>query len=295
MIPPEMSFNQFQLSFQTQNDQESGEEATSPEESQPKGFSRQDYNRQYYQAHKQRICQKRKGPSGMKVLQLFSKDSAAELSYSQISIGLLRKLELLVFVVLSIIMTQYLIRESAVFYLEAKESLLSAYSKALMVEGTGILFSFSRGNGFILRWSQKFVMILLCGLTLFTMSGKLFRSATHDSVSYRLTAQMIKDLEVEQTQKDQLRLKFINREWIGAARNYDKDLVQVRQSLVEARKKLEQMESPDVTMSGLGILIIFRLLVVAANLICIHRVVELFTNETPRKETILAHSGSNNG
>ena len=287
MTPTGTVFDQHQFSFQNPDSPLGGISMMNQEEMQTKNFSREEYNRKYYQENKQKICQRRKGQSSMKVLQLFSKGKAAE-SSPVISQEVFHWVELLVFVVLSIIMTQYLIRESAIFYLEAHESLLAAYSKAIMVEGTGILFSFSRGNGIVLRWAQKVVMVLLCGLTLFTMSCKLFRSAVHDSSSYRITAQMIKDLEVEQEEKGQLRKTLVSREWIGATRRYDQDLVQVRQRLKDARQKLETMEAPDVTMGGFGILVIFRLLVVAANLICIHRVVELIASETAQKKSISA-------
>ncbi len=291
MNPTGTSFDQHQFSFQSADSQQNAISMTNQEDAQTKYFSREEYNRKYYQVNKHKICQRRKGQSGMKVLQLFSKGKAVE-SSPVIAREVFHWVELLVFVVLSIIMTQYLIRESAIFYLEARESLLSAYSKAIMVEGTGILFSFSRGNGIVLRWAQKVVMLLLCGLTLFTMSCKLFRSAVHDSSSYRITAQVIKDLEVEQEEKGQLRKTLVHREWIGATRRYDENLVQVRQRLAEARQKLELMEAPDVTMGGFGILVIFRLLVVAANLICIHRVVELIASETERKKPILVPAQS---
>ena len=286
MNTSETLIDQFQL-FQSSDTQEQTA-MSNPAQTQSKRFSRQDYNRKYYQNNKQRIHQKRKGPSSMKVLQLFSKGKVVEPSTCRIARKIFHWMELLIFIVLSLVMTQYLIRESAVFYLEARESLLSAYAKAVMVEGMGILFSFSRGNGIGLRWAQKVVMILLCGLTLFTMSCKLFRTTVQSSSSYKITAQMIRDLEAEQEEKGQLRKTLLSREWIGATRRYDKDLVQVRQRLAEARQKLEAMEAPDVAMGGLWILIIFRLLIVAGNLICIHRVVELISSETSQKKEILA-------
>lgn len=278
--------------FQSQDQQvQNVSSVSNQEEAEARRFSRRDYNKQYYQANKPRIYKKRKGRSNMKVL-LFSKDKAVEASSKTVSEVAFHWVELLVFVLLTVVMTQYLIRESAVFYLEARESLVSAYAKAAMVEGMAILFSFSRGKGTFLRWAQRLLVVLLCSLTLFTMSCKLYRTTVQGSSSYRITAQTVKDLEAEQEEKSQLRKTLLNREWLGATRKSDQDLLQVRQRLAEARQKLESMEAPDVAMGGFWILIIFRVLVVAGNLIAIHRIVELIAGETVQKEEKLAPSGT---
>ena len=246
-------------------------------------FSRKDYNRTYYLQNKQRLAEKKRNRQKKNVLQLFSSTKVPSGIFSIRISGIFKWVELAILIALTVLMTQYLVKESARFYLEGNESLISAYLKATMVEGIAILFSFSRGKRRSLRIAQRGVMVLLCGLTLFTMSGSVVRTAVQDTTKYRTMTQSIKDLETEQAQKEQLREKFMNREWIGATRRIDKDLAQIRRRLEGIREGRLLAQAPDVITNGLIILIIFRFLVVAANLICIHLVVEILNNGAARK------------
>ena len=240
-------------------------------------FSRKSYNRAYYLQNKQRLAEKKQRRKRKNILQLFSKAKVPAESASIRLPRIFKWVELIILITLSIVMTQYLVKESAGYYLEGNESEVSAYLKAAMVEGIAILFSFSRGRQRSLRVAQKAVMLLLCGLTLFTLSGRIIRSAVQDTSKFRTVTQTIKDLEAERDQKEQLRDKFMSREWIGATRKVDKDLSQVRKRLEELRHESMTVQAPDVVMSGLIILIAFRFLVVAANLICIHLIVEVLS------------------
>ena len=210
------------------------------------------------------------------VLQLFSKDSTQ--NASRFSLKNFQWFELIVFSVFAALITQYLVRESAIFYLESQESSLSAYSKAIVIEGTGILFSFSYGRSVLVGRVQKALVILFCLLTLFTMSNKLVSSVCRDSANYRLTFQVVKDLEAEKEEKGKLRNTLVSREWIGAVQRYDRDLDSVRLRLGAARQKLEGLGSPTVSLVKFGLLLTSRILFLVANLVCIHRMVELIAN-----------------
>lgn len=243
-------------------------------------FSRQEYNRLYYQTNKKRIHQKKKSRSRTNVLQLFAKGEARHPSEANLLKKIFCWAELIALAGLSIIMTLYLVREAAGFYLEGHDSPCLSYLKAGLVEGIAILFSFSRGKSVILKWSQKLVVVLLCSLTLWTMSGKLVRSAVHDSTQTRTLMKVVADLEGEEAQKERLHEVMIKREWVGSARRHEKELDLIREKLVAARQQLASLQSPDIIMNGLGILIAFRLLLVIANLVSIHRVVEYFSSDT---------------
>ena len=251
------------------------------------GFSRQDYNRQYYQINKGRIQARKKNRNRTNVLQLFKPSTGGGSNPPQSLWCVLRFFEIVALSAMSLFMTCYLIRESAAFYLEALEPPTIAFLKAGMIESTSILFSFSRGKSWILRWSQPILVVLLSGLTLWTMSGRLVKSAVQDSGHTKTVMRVIADLEGEVAQKEKLHELMIKREWIGSARKHEKGLDEIRGRLVAARQELAKLQAPTVIMNGLGILIAFRLLLVIANLICIHRVVEYFSIESVRKTTDL--------
>lgn len=236
------------------------------------GSSRQDYHRHYYQINKERIQAKKKNRHRTNVFQLFKQATGGSSNPPQTLWSILRYLEIAVLSAMSLFMTCYLIRESAAFYLDALEAPTIAFLKAGIIESTSILFSFSRGKSRVLRWSQPILVVLLGGLTLWTMSGRLVKSAVHDSDHAKTVIRVIADLEGEEAQKERLHELMIKREWIGSARKHEKGLDEIRKRLVTAREELVMLQAPTVIMNGLGILIAFRLLVVIANLMYVgHR------------------------
>ncbi|MBI2712765.1 MAG: hypothetical protein HYX41_07935 [Bdellovibrio sp.] len=260
--------------------------ASSEVPTQTRSLSRQEYNRMYYLKTKERR-EKKGNMIKTNVLQLFASKGGGPSDFFQ-PWAILRCLEVIALVCLSFIMTYFLIREAATFYLDAQESPLAAYLKAGMVEGVAILFSFSRGKSAMLRWSQRLVVVLLCTLTLWTLSGRPLKLATQDVSKARLMAQAIDELEAERIQKEGLRNQLVQREWLGAARKYERGLDDIREKLNVARKEFSTLQAPQVVLNSLGILIAFRFLVVLANLICFHRLAEQLGLDTVQKRRFLA-------
>ncbi len=230
------------------------------------------YNRLYYQKHREKLLERKKMRSKSNVFPLFLKPSRTQTP--SIWTRLLSKVELLCLIGLSTAMTLFLVAESAGFYLDAHESPETAYLKAGIVEGVAVLFSLARGKTLFLRWSQRTLALLLCGLTLWTIAGKLLKNASHQEVTFTVQSKTVLELESEQTQKESLRNKFLELGWLTAAKRYEKELDQVRGKLASARLLMDSMHKPEVILNNLGILLAFRFLVVVANLICIHRIIE---------------------
>ena len=113
------------------------------------------------------------------------------------------------------------------------------------------------------------------------------RQRLDDTVRVQTLMQTVSDLESERAQKEVLRQELVGRQWLGAARKYEKGLDQIRQKLAAARESLASEKAPQVVMTNLGILISFRLLLVAANLVCLHRLVEYFSCDSERKQGVL--------
>lgn len=247
-----------------------------------KTISRKEYNRMYYQKTKALRSKKSKTPTN--VFQLFTSKPRLQNGGLSGALTAFKLLELVVLVCLSSLMTYFLITEAAAFYLDANESTTVAYLKAGMVETVAILFSISRGQSAGLKWAQRTVVVLLCALTLWTLSGRPVQNATQDVSKARELAQTIEGLEQERTQKEALQNQLVHKEWLGAARKYEKGLDEVRMKLDAARKEYTSIQKPHAILNSLGILLAFRLLVVVANLICFHRLAEKFSNELTANE-----------
>lgn len=237
-------------------------------------MTKQDYNRRYYQKRKEQSLANKKDRFKTNVLQLFVGTATPDVSWIKTIRVLLRWLELAALIILVCLITAYLVHESAGFYLDAQESPRTAYMKAGIVEGVAILFSFSRGQGLILRWSQRVVVVLLCSLTLWTMTAKLVKTASQDTGKTRTMMQVISDLEAERSQKEALRQDLAARGWLGAVRKYERGIDEIRRRIQQSRDQLTTMQAPHVILNSLGVLIAFRLLILAANLICFHRIAE---------------------
>lgn len=248
-----------------------------------KSISRQEYNRRYYEKRKEQLLGKKKDGGSRNVLQLFSKVVSIEKSVFSKLRNVLPGIETFALLMLVCMMTSYLIVEGAKFYLDTFESPLAAYFKAGMVEVIAILFSFSRGKSAFLRCSQRIVVVLLCSLTLWTVSGRLVRNASQDISKARLTAQMLEELEGERTQKEALWKQFVERQWLGVARRYEKGIDEVREKLDSARRESSTLQAPNVILNSLGILIVFRFLILVANLICFHLLAEQLGLELVQK------------
>jgi hypothetical protein len=244
---------------------------------------RKEYNRAYYLKNKQKLAEKKKlkevAPLDELILNATSPAQPPRLSPWRF----LRWLEILAFLILAIFMTVFLVKESANFYLDLNDGPFIAYLKAGIVEGVAVLFSFSRGKNKLIQWSQRLVVVLLCSLTLWTMSGRMIKTASQDTSKVKTITQMIRDLESEQQQKEHLRGELLAKGWIGATRKYEKGIDQIRQKLENLREQSSLLEAPHVIMNSLGILIAFRLLIVLSNLICIHRLAEQISIEMARK------------
>lgn len=228
-----------------------------------RSMSRRDYNKAYYQRNKQRIVQKKRTT-------LFSKVQSLAFNSRLFFVHL--EVVFLLFLVAA--MTWYLVHESASFYLDEHESVFSAYLKAGMIEGIAIFFSFSKSTGKFLNRVQRFVVVFLCGLTLLTMAGRLVKNAVQGTSQFYSVKKQIEALEKERQQKESLQQQMIQRGWIGAARRYEKGLDELRLKLLKSQQEATALASPQVVLNSLGILLLFRFLIVVANLICVHRITE---------------------
>lgn len=254
------------------------QEASQPESS--KKFSKRDYNKAYYQ---QRKLLKNQTTSSSSVTSeaplpdLELTPSSPKKSQKQIEwrkFGLAA--EIVALLILVAFMTVLLIRESAHFYLDSLESPWLAYLKAGMIEALAILFSFSRSQCKALRWVQLGLVVMICVFTLSLMSGKAVKTASTDTLKVETVKKNIDQLESELAQKEKLRNEFLNRGMLSMTRRYERAVDQTRNKLTVIRNELCSLQSPVVIAQNLRVLIAFRILLVIANLVAIHRMVELF-------------------
>ncbi len=238
---------------------------------------RREYFKNYHLKRKEEEAKKTKGVSN--VLQLFSKKKKRSSNQPSGWEKCRRNAEIALLMFLAATMTIYLISEAAKFYLDSQEVPVMAYFKAGIVEGIAILFSFGRGKGIVIRWAQRVVVVLLCTLTLWTLSDHLIRGASEGITQSQTSTDDVATLEVELRQKEALQSQYVANDWLREARKHEKGVDALRARLASARQAKAALRAPVVILNSLGILLAFRLLLVIANLICFHRLSEQFNQE----------------
>lgn len=194
----------------------------------------------------------------------------------------LKILELIILSFLATFMTIALVKEAASFYLASQDSVLYSYFKAGIIETVAIIFSFARSKHWILKWVQRITMLMVCGFTLYLMSGNAIKTASQDTMKVEALRQTLQQLETELQQKEQLRNEYFRRSRLTMTRRYEKLLDQTREKLNAIRQELCTAQAPTVIAQNLRIVIIFRVLLVIANLVCMHRIVELIASKTEK-------------
>ena len=108
------------------------------------------------------------------------------------------------------------------------------------------------------------------------------RTASQDTSKVEAMTQVIEELEAQKVQKE-LRKEFLNKGWLKITHRYETGIDQIHESLITARKTMATLQAPNTIANAIGISIVFRFLIVIANLICIHRIMEQMGEETIRK------------
>lgn len=237
-------------------------------EAQKGKFSKREYNKAYYQQRKL----KKGGET----------NSTSAPPREFFNFPILKLLEIAILSVLVIFMTIVLIKEAASFYLAEQDKALYAYLKAGVIETIAIIFSFARSNHQFLKWLQRVMMIMFCGFTLYLMSGSAIKTASKDTTQVEMLNQTLKQLETELIQKEQLRNEYLKRARLTMTRRYEKIVDQTREKLDATRKSLCSAQAPAVITQNLRIVILFRVLLVITNLVCIHRIVELAASKAEK-------------
>jgi len=236
--------------------------------------SRNEYQRAYYLRNKEKIIQRKRDREKPQEFRLGEDASRPGLNFSHLLLSAAKWLEVLALGGFISLMTYFLVREGAGFYLEGNDSLPWAYLKAGMVEGVAVLLSVIKSKGARMRWFQQGLVALFCGLTLCTMSGKLVRAALVDVARAKTTVRALSDLEAEKAQKEEFRQQLVGRGWFGAARSSEKGLDEIRHKLETARGVSLTMQTPEIVVGSLGISLALRTLVVIANLVCVRLLAE---------------------
>ena len=256
------------------------------ENTETKKLSKQEYNRQYYERNKHRWRMNKCESTKARAFKLFSKVSNGPMTPSSNAKWgtLFKRLQILLLITAAIIATVSLVREAANFYLDDHEGLVSAYSKAIMIEGLAILLTFTKYHDRTLRWARRIAVLLFCSFALWVMSGKVIKAASSDTHRVQALQKTLDNLDRALAQKELIAQGYVTRERLTVAKNYEKEIDPIRERREDVQQKIAAEPSPEMIAAKLSISIFYRLLLVLGNLLSIHAVLEYFKYDSTHTE-----------
>ncbi len=237
----------------------------------------QNYNTTYYQTHKEQIKQRaklreRKNRSDARKFRTAKQVG----SHSSISTPT-RYVEAIIFFILVSLITFLLLREMTEFYAADGGGALS-WVQAIALEGTVLAFSALTPSSLIQRIAFKTIAIAICAFSIYAMASKQVGVGLGSIEAKQIVSRAISDAEKAIEEKTVQRDYFFRNGWVSAARKTEAAIDALRLKLETLRATAMQSKPIDATTHNTVASVIFRVLLMLANILCAQRLGEICRN-----------------
>jgi hypothetical protein len=237
---------------------------------------KKNYNRTHYLKNREKLLEKAKARTketfqpSVNVLPLFKGPVVkAFKNSSRENIIAALKWETIFLVILVGAMTYFLVTETASFYASIDGKWGNAFLKALILEGAVIAFTLMKAERAALNFAYKLMIGLVYAYSIWVISGSVIHSALQNQRLFLSHQKSVRELEGEVSKLETLRDHYAKTERVGLVRRYDHSLDSLRQNLVESRRTFVQVPDELMNWNSLFTLVVFRVLVMLSNLLCI--------------------------
>ena len=249
---------------------------------------KQEYNRKNYLARRDEILARAKvRAQAEKITKPLTSNSRPtkyldETDCSKKALWLLRAL--------IVMMTLFLMRESYGYFVEADGHPLISCFKAIMMEGLVLLLSYLPLQRTVRSdFGQRVLLISICMFNIWAMSGSFLIAGFKHQHEVGTREKVIQGLEMEIRQKEILRDQYFGKGWIGVARQYEKTADSLREKSNRMRHDILKLGDSEALLISLVIAIVFRILILLANIWCTRRYSEIVqgvvrTSEISKKD-----------
>jgi hypothetical protein len=211
------------------------------------------------------------GPSNL--IQLFPDQKQIESNPR----GIQHFLSLGALVILCLCLTLFLMGETIRFFSEMEGWGANAFLKGFLCEGIVVAFSLFKFRDFFSRCMQHVVLIGMCLYSLWAISSGVIVKAHQEYREYNATRQMITDLEVQIREKDAMTEKYLARDWISAAKSSQNSSDVLKRQLLDLRNRSADVRPPQLILNSVLNSVLFRLIVMMANILCVRRLKEMLS------------------
>lgn len=176
----------------------------------------------------------------------------------------------------------FLTNESLIFFKQLDPNGTHPLIKALISEVVVILFASLQMKQRITKLLQIFVLITMTGYALSASVGRVFLDASNQVTKVTLTEQTISNLETEMNQLNQLQSQYLEKGWISAAKKQANLIAEVSSRLESTRSQLATLSDPSIVKANAVSQLVFRILVLIANMTCVHLLAASFRSSGVR-------------
>ena len=221
----------------------------------------------------QRYYEKKK-VEATKVVTLFAPGTSdPRPSISATDTGLL--FDLMPVLLLSLGLSYVLITETVAYFTEMDGHGFTSVLKGILCEGIVIGFSLFRFQNFWRRMVQRFVVFAACLYSLWAISSGVVMTASHQYRESVANQEAITAIESQIKTSESMLAIYQSRDWLGALRREQGKLDVLREKLSEARQHSIQVKPKQLVVNTVLNSVLFRLIVLISNILCLKRLSEL--------------------
>jgi hypothetical protein len=189
--------------------------------------------------------------------------------------------EAAIFLALVSLITFLLLREMTDFYAEDGGSTL-AWIKAIALEGTVLAFSAITSSKFLQRVAFKFVALAICAFSIYAMASKQVGLGLSMSRADSLNLEAIASVKIRISAKTAESALMFQKGWITAGRKLERQIDQLHNELKQLQIRSENLKPATATTHLTLAAVIFRMLLMLANILAAQRLGEIFRNFKPK-------------
>jgi hypothetical protein len=194
-------------------------------------------------------------------------------------IGKIDSADKVILLLLIAALTEFSIRETVMFLSEVESDTSGIWLKAILCDGVILAFSWLTFEHVSLKALKLFTLIGLCCYSLFATSGKVLFSSSQELKNTNFISETVFDLEKIIQKKEAIRDAYEKTSRYSAMRQAEFQIDKLRLHLAAWKEKQVNVKAPLLVQTTTWGLIFFRVLALLANVLCTHKLAELFRKE----------------
>lgn len=166
-------------------------------------------------------------------------------------------------------MTGFLVNETAQYYASVDGTLAAGYLKAVILEGAVFSFALMKARSAFTGTIYRLMILLVYAYSAWAISSSVISNAFNQHSKIVFNQKSVAELEAEVMEKVKLRASLVDAKRLTLSHKLDQVLTELKGKLGDGRRSLLSLPASTVLWNTLLSLVVFRVLVMFTNLLCI--------------------------